>query len=244
MTSSNSSAIRFVRNAARPEWGLGAVASENPTSFDVLFEGVGHRNISKSFKSLIDVSESDVPRDHRLRSREDWPKVERDAKRALAKLELPKRFDAFVKEFFAFFPTGLRSAECDREERDYKVEASEHARKDLSPGAVDELLAAGNHTEIVHRVRRAISKVNLVFPNELMKFGDIPPESHPEVAQRIVALVKAGKDTPTALEALAEVLAPHGAAKWTIVSLLPFLLDPEQWPFVKPTFIERGVKWA
>ena len=41
---------------------------------------------------------------------------------------------------------------------------------------------------------------------------------------------------------LAAVLAPHGAAKWPIVSLLPFLLDPEHWPFVKPTFIERAAR--
>jgi hypothetical protein len=234
--------MRFVRNAAIPEWGLGVVASEAPKTLDVLFEGGGHRNISRSSPHLIEVSDSDVPKEHRLRRREDWPKVESDAKRATAKQDLPKRFDALVKEFFAFFPTGLHSPECDREERDYKVDASVHARKELNPGALDELLAAGNHTEVLHRVRRSISKVNLVYPNELMKFGDIPTTSHPEVARRLVTLVRAGKDTPTALEALAEALAPHGAAKWTIVSLIPFLLAPEEWPFVKPTFIERGVK--
>jgi hypothetical protein len=36
------------------------------------------------------------------------------------------------------------------------------------------------------------------------------------------------------------VLQPHGAAKWPVCSLIPFLLRPEEWPFVKPTAIERA----
>ena len=74
----------------------------------------------------------------------------------------------------------------------------------------------------MQRARRSIAKVNLVFPNELMKLGDIPESAHEDVAQGFVRLLKAGRDTPAALEALAAVLAPYDAGKWTIVSLLPF----------------------
>jgi hypothetical protein len=35
---------------------------------------------------------------------------------------------------------------------------------------------------------------------------------------------------------------PYEVAKWPIVSLLPFLLDSERWPFVKPTSTKRAAK--
>lgn len=233
--------MRFVRNSAKLDWGLGVVAGEDAKNLDILFEGSGYHKLAKAFRGLQEIADADVPADHRLRKREDWPKIDRDGKRAEAKRELPKRFDGFVREFLAFFPGGLQSAECDAEEREYKVKAGQEARQELQPEVLDALLSSGQYTEIVQRARRSLARVNLAFPNELMKFGDVPESAHPELAERLVQLVKAGSETPIAVERLANTLARHGAAKWPVVSLLPFLIDPEHWPFVKPTFIERAV---
>jgi hypothetical protein len=229
--------MRFVRH---PTWGLGVVTAEDQSNLSILFESAGRKRLAKSFKGLVEVPDGEVPADHRLRTPERWPEVERDARRAVAKGELPNRFDGFIKEFIGLFPTGLRSQECDSIERTYKVEAGEYARKELRPDLLDSLLEQGNHKDIVARARRCLARTNLAFPNELMKFGDVPESAHGVVAERLVRLVKAGSNTPAALEELAACLVPHGAAKWTIVSLLPFLLDPTQWPFVKPTAIQRA----
>ena len=218
------------------------MAIEDASNLDVLFEGAGYTKVAKSAPVLIQIADAHVPANHAFRKREDWPKVERDGKRAAARRELPKRFDGFMKEFFALFPGGLRSSECDAAERDYKVEASIYARRELDPAVLDGLLASDDYEQILLRARRSLSNVNLAFPNDLTKFSDIPASAAKGVAERIVRLVKAGDQTPAALADLAAVLAPHGAAKWPIVSLLPFLLDPEHWPFVKPTFIERAAK--
>lgn len=233
--------MRFVRNSAKQEWGLGVVAGEDGKNLDILFDEGGYHKLAKAFQGLQEVADADVPADHRLRKREDWPRIDGDGKRAEAKRALPKRFDKFVHEFLAFFPGGLQSAECDDEERKYKLKAGQQARQELQPEMLDALLSSGQYTEIVERARRSMARVNLAFPNELMKFGDVPESAHQELAERLVQLVKAGSETPMALERLAATLTPHGAAKWPIVSLLPFLLDPEHWPFVKPTFIERAV---
>lgn len=219
----------------KPEWGLGVVATEDLSNLNLLFEGIGYKRIARSFKGLVEVADGEVAADHPARNEDGWPRMERDGKRADAKRELPRLFDGFVKEFADAFPDGLRSATCDGQERDYKVEASGFARKELSLDVLEPLLASGAYGEIMARAHRCMARVNLAFPNELMKFKDIPASAHPEVAERIVRLVQAGDQTPAALEELARVLAPHAAAKWPIVSLLPFLLDPERWPFVKPT---------
>lgn len=234
--------MRFVQHSAKSEWGLGVVAGEDSSNVDVVFDGIGRKRLKKSPERLVEIDEASVPAEHPLRRLEEWPKIERDGQRAQAKRALPVRFDAFVKTFLETYPHGLRSKECDDQERTYKVDASTYARTELSPELVVALLESGDFTEIVRRARRILGKVNLAFPNELMKFRDLPPSAHREVAESIERLVTAGERTPAALENLATVLKPHGAAKWTIVSLLPFLLHPKRWPFVKPTFVMRAAE--
>jgi len=231
--------VRFVTH---PDWGLGVVAAEEPGALIVIFESVGRKRLALSFKALTDVPDAQVPGDHPLRTSGRWPQIERDAQRAVAKKGLSKRFEGFINEFLDRFPDGLRSPQCDAEERDYKVKAGEYARKELASGQLDALMERGEYAEVVARARRCLAKTNLAFPNELMKFGDLPQSAHATVAHRLVALVKAGADTPAALEDLTAALVPHGAAKWPIVSLLPFLLDPSEWPFVKPTAIQRAAE--
>jgi hypothetical protein len=219
---------------------LGVLVAEDALNFHIVFEGGGRHTIAKAFKGMVEVADSELPADHRARNEEDWPKFERDGKRAGAKRDLPKRFDAFVKEFNEAFPDGLRSKACEDDERSSKVAASAYARTELAPEVLDDLLARGEHGEILKRTHRCLGKVNLSFPNELMKLKDAPEPAGQLVAERIVGLVRASDQTPAALEQLADALARFGAAKWPIVSLLPFLLDPERWPFVKPTSLNRA----
>lgn len=233
--------MRFVRHKTYVDWGLGVIAAEERSTFHILFEGVGYRKI-RATPALEDVADADVPYDHRLRRREDWPKVERDGLRAHAKRELPKRFDGFMKEFLSLYPKGLASPDCDAVERNYKWEGVEYARELLDARELEGLLKGGGHEEIFRRAARVIGKLNLVDSHELMKLGGVPPEAYPVVAERIFELVVAGEKTPDAVEAFALALAPHSAAKWTVCSLIPFLLNPDRWPFVKPTFIRRAEK--
>jgi hypothetical protein len=231
--------MRFVRHAGMPDWGLGVVASDDGSSLDVLFEGIGHKRVVQGFAKIVDVPDADVSPDHRLRRRDDWPKIARDGARAQARRDLPKRFEGFVREFLDMYPEGLHSPACESNERGYKWKAVEYARATLVPDLLAELMRSNGHTEIIRLTRRVLGKTNLAFPNELMKFDDLPESAHESVAGRLVELVSAEERTPEALQSLAESLRPHGAHKWTLCSLIPFLLAPEKWPFVKPTAIER-----
>jgi hypothetical protein len=231
--------MEFVRHKKNDAWGLGAIAARDGNKVDVFFENAAYKKLSTDVDVLAVVDDVDVPRDHQLRKREDWPRIERDVRREIARRELPKKFDAFVREFFAYYPEGLRSERCDSTEREYKWKAVEYARKTLKLDELRDLLLAGNHIEVLLRARRVLGKTNLAFPNELMAFDDVPSAAQPSVAEKVVALVGAGDRMPDAVEALGDVLAPHGAAKWPVVSLIPFLLEPEKWPFVKPTAVER-----
>ena len=93
--------MRFVRNSAKREWGLGVVAGEDAKNLDILFDEGGYHKVAKTFPGLQEIADADVPPEHRLRKREDWPEIDRDGKRAEAKRNLPKRFDTFIREFAA-----------------------------------------------------------------------------------------------------------------------------------------------
>ncbi|MCA9619295.1 MAG: hypothetical protein KC731_09735 [Myxococcales bacterium] len=217
------------------------VAAEDGSKLRVLFENVGYKVLAASFPAITDVPAADVSLDHPLRDPDRWPRVERNAQRAEAKRALPARFDELVKEFLDHYPDGLQSEACDAEERNYKVRGVEYARESLDPAELTKLLEAGGYDEVMKRTRRTLGKVNLAFPQELMKFADVPADVVPVVAERVVRLAAADVDsTPTALEHLAAALDPHGAAKWPVVSLIPFLLRPESAPFVKPTAVQRA----
>lgn len=233
--------MRFVRHAGKPEWGLGVVAAEDGAKLRVLFEDAGYKVLAAGFPAIMDVPASDVSADHPLRDPDRWPQAERDSRRAKAKRALPSRFDDLVKVFLESNPGGLQSEACDAEERDYKWKGVADARETLEPTKLAELLAAGEYDEIMKRTRRTLGKVNLAFPQELMKFADVPTEALPVVAERVVRLAAADPEsTPAALERLATALGPHGAARWPVVSLIPFLLRPESAPFVKPTAVQRA----
>jgi hypothetical protein len=139
--------MRFVRHPVKAQWGLGVIAAEDGSHVVILFEGVGQRKIARTFKGLEEIPDAVVPANHPLRKREDWPKVERDGRRAEAKRELPKRFDSFVKEFLSIFPGGLQSKQCEDQERTYKVDGSQFALQELDVHVLRKLLERGSHRD-------------------------------------------------------------------------------------------------
>jgi hypothetical protein len=231
--------MRFVRHVKAADWGLGVVASEDSGKLKVIFEFAGTKTLSAKVPFLAAVSDADVPAGHRLRDQSRWLEVERDALRATAIKQLPAKFDSFVAEFLRAYPEGFRSPRYEAEERAYKLRAGDYAREQLQATDIDALVEEGRYLEVIGRAKRVLGKTNLAFPNELMKFADIPESSHRLVAERLRDLIHLGDRTPEALEVLALALRPHEFAKWTICTLLPFLLDPSRWPFVKPTHPAR-----
>lgn len=131
-----------------------------------------------------------------------------------------------------------------KDERDYKLAAAAKAQELLSRAALESLIVAGSHGEIISRIRSVASATNLLYlanPSQ----GDLALLYHPEL------------DKPAFSRELLEML--HGAGpvfdrltrwaswleanslpnRWTLTTYLLFLLHPDRDLLVKPTVTQR-----
>lgn len=204
----------------------------------VLFEHGGRRKFTASASALIALAHGEVPPDHPLRRREQWARVERGASFQSQLQALPNRIGPLVSQFEVSFPNGLRSSECDEVERDYKMAHSERVRRLLAPDELKRLRSKAP-SDVFARMRSALH-FNLVNSFEQVKFADVPQAAHAEIASVAIDFVTADADVPAAIERLGESLRPFESGKWTVCTLVPSMLAPSRWPFVKPTAVRRA----
>ena len=143
-------------------------------------------------------------------------------------------FDGARARFHKFFPDGFHSAHYAGLERDYKVATK--TRLDAA-APLEKAVTGSGYGEAVLGVFRA---TNLLSPFEKTRLQDVlrGPAADPFV--RAAASFTLG-DTKSALLEMEAALKPHGSAKWTVVTYLPFLWWPEEHMFLKP---EAGKDFA
>lgn len=129
--------------------------------------------------------------------------------------------------FLQFFPDGFHSDHYAAQERDYKLAAK--AR--LDNGAP--LEAALNGSGQGGAVLAAFRATNMLSLFEKTRLKDVlqGPNADSVVQAAAAFTMDANKASLARLELL---LAPYDAAKWTIVTYLPFLWRPDQHMFLKP----------
>ena len=129
--------------------------------------------------------------------------------------------------FLHFFPNGFHSDGYDGEERGYKLRAKDKLETELPLNRAIDASGAG---EIILSVFGA---TNLLSPFEKMRVRDVLRGPSADMFIRAAARFTLG-DTERALSDMERVLRPKDAAKWTVVTYLPFLWRPDIHMFLKP----------
>jgi hypothetical protein len=129
--------------------------------------------------------------------------------------------------FLHFFPNGFHSNGYKENERGYKVAARERL---LRSAPLADAAEGSGFGEAVLSVFRA---TNLLSPFEKTRLQDLlrGPSADPFI-QAAAQFTLHG--TRAALLDMERALKPHDAAKWTVVTYLPFLWRPETHMFLKP----------
>ncbi len=174
------------------------------------------------------------------------PFIERpDGKLALPtsktkRMTLQQALDAFHSQC----PLGFNDPLFHQHERDYKWNAHLKFQETLGDGQGNRLLEENNIAELVQRVLNVTSKVNLLSPYENMALHDAL-QSEQAARMCLTALFRV-LDAPVVSEATyqpyinAVLDLPQEAGKsrvgtWPIVTLLPFIAQPDRHMFLKPT---------
>jgi hypothetical protein len=142
--------------------------------------------------------------------------------------------------FLHHYPNGFSSeAYSERGERGYKIKAKSKLDENVP------LEAALGSRGLGAAALSVCYATDLLFPNEKMRIADVL--RGPDADAFIQAAAAFTEDSNKAtLKDLERILRPYEAAKWTVVTYLPFLWRPESHMFLKPEatvdFAERTQK--
>ena len=208
-----------VGHPARPEWGPGEIlAVSGETKYTIYFAHIGQ----KLLKDVALVRLTGPESSHPLLEN-------RGAK-------TPTRSLVDMKEsFLRKFPGGFEDPKYSRQERAYKVAASDLLKQTLASEDLHQLLSGGYHAEVCRRAVAVISRTNLVLRNEQRDLRDGMTRAGDSPFSRALAdLLYGSSSSQDRFERFWKMLEVIGAAKWTIATYFRFLAEPETQMFLKP----------
>jgi hypothetical protein len=127
--------------------------------------------------------------------------------------------------FLHWFSGGFESRNFLEQERKYKLDA----KRKLDQLAVEDAATGSGHGPVVWTAYQT----NLLSPYEKMWVREALLSPQADDFVRAAARFALGEGTAALLQ-MERALKPHGAAKWTIITYLPFLWRPEEHMYLKP----------
>ncbi len=136
-------------------------------------------------------------------------------------------FDGARGRFLHWFGGGFHSPDYVHAEREYKLAAKSKLK---SAVPLEEAATGSGHGEAVW----SAFQTNLLSPFEKMRVRDALRSPSADAFIQAAARFAMGEGKPALID-MQTALKPHDAAKWTVVTYLPFLWRPEEHMYLKPT---------
>ena len=136
-------------------------------------------------------------------------------------------YEEALNRFTEFFPNGFKDENYLAQERNYKW-AAKRLLDELIP-----LESALDGKDLGEQALRVFQKTNLLSYFEAMRVRDALRSRHGDKFVHGAAEFVL-HDTASGLQTMANVLKPYDAAKWTVVTYLPYLWQPDEHIFLKP----------
>jgi hypothetical protein len=169
--------------------------------------------------------------------------------KAMAKQRAAGRPERCRRKFLRFFPDGFRDETYLAWERGYKERAHQQWTESLNRGAWRAMLGRGAHLEFARQVVAIESRTNLLFSFEKMALRDAVRDT---AGARAFAeglydlLYGRGPEEGRFLrwiEAVSQL--PRRQTRvltWPVLTVFPFIADPEHHIFLKPTVTRRAAE--
>ena len=159
---------------------------------------------------------------------------------------------ADLEQFANQFPGRFDDPEYLERERNYKLKAHQHFIELLSRNELLDLIRRGEWRDIAQRAKRVEgTSYNLLHSSEKIAFRDalFVAGTHQErFARMLYDLIWGGGELATHFTAYAdavEALPKQGKARvftWPVVTVLPFLAQPDRHCLVKPSITKAAVE--
>jgi hypothetical protein len=243
----------IVEHPTRPDWGPGKVLAVEHERITVYWRDLRESKAGDAVKVMninaiplsVAASQSDPWLDH-------LPRFENGG------LRMTKRRLTFAEAldlFLARFPNGFKDPKYldDRkfQERAYKWRAHQAFEEMLGNGKGERLLAAGDIDGLVHAAQHVVCMVNLLSPYEQMALHDAlaDKDAARSFFTGLFALLSASKPSAETFEPYAAAVRNLPAeedrarvATWPVLTILPFLAQPDRHMLLKPSVTEKAAE--
>lgn len=136
-------------------------------------------------------------------------------------------YDGAKLRFCRFFPGGFSGGDYTSRERSYKLAAKKRLDSIASPEA------AATSAGLGEPILRVFQQTNMLSPFEKTRLREVLLGRDGDAFIHGAARFSLG-EIQDGLQAMAKALKIYEAAKWTVVTYLPFLWRPERHMFLKP----------
>jgi hypothetical protein len=246
-----------VKHPACPQWGLGYLIEERDDKRFYDFEDGMSHSIARAFWSKLEPVElggSDLAaleakiRGLKVRSTSSSkararpvgpPPTTFPEQLARFERELPGGFEgeAFVKEERG----ALHDPNSEKKQKANKTQAVATAARALAKAELEALAARGDFAGIVTRVREVHkAAAGLLHPlGDIIPFTKMPAEHDEGVGRAVVDLLHGSDEFDARFDRFVAALATAKVATWPLATILPALVDPKAYCFVKPSYYEK-----
>jgi hypothetical protein len=138
-------------------------------------------------------------------------------------------------------PTSTVAPRSKKAKAQSRSQAIATAKAELDKAELTKLVAAGNHAEVIARIKRVHQAAgNLLHPlGDLIPFSKLPEDHQAAVSESIVGVLYGAGELAPRFDKMVEALAADKLNTWPLSTVLLALLDPETHAFVKPSFYEK-----
>ena len=240
----------IVRNRAKLDWGLGKVLLIQGAKGWIYFKGIEGSPEDAIKKVAIDVA----PLELEERQTDPWldnlPPFVKNGK-VVAPKTVRLTQDQAIERFVTRYPGRFEDPRYLEEERDYKWAAHKLFQESLGVERLRMLINGGHVVEAVALTKKVVQSVNLLSPYELMALSDglkdvAAARRYLDALATLLSQDAIDQDCfDQFARAVADLPAEKGEARvstWPVVTLLPFLANPQRFMFLKPLVTKEAAE--
>ncbi|MBW2712981.1 MAG: DUF3553 domain-containing protein, partial [Deltaproteobacteria bacterium] len=145
-------------------------------------------------------------------------------------------FDEALEKFTNRFPAGFDDPRFLEEERAPKLSIHEKFKETLSQEAFHQMIEDEKYSDVIDAILKIVKETDLIYPNEkaTLRKGLKIEGMHELFARHLYGLLYGDDEEKARFDLFSKTLGQMKAAKWTIATVFPFILDPNERMLLKP----------
>ena len=244
----------------RPAWGLAILAGQTEDKREYQFQDGTQRVIKEGYWDLLQPVDQPLDRAQKIvRELKSMLRAARSREAAAGTTKKsgppPISFEEQLGFFRAkLFPEGLgsenwrlkiRGEEQKKRRKRHRDAAIAHAQEQLGKEVIEELIAAGEFSQIRKRVHAVLTATDLTASSDTAPLRKLPEAAEPELAEHLHHLLYGEGPYASRFDRFATTLSAqtNERVRWPMASALAALVHPNEHICIKPNVFREQARW-